>query len=33
MLPSARVWLFDLDNTLHNASVASFPGIDARMTA
>jgi len=29
----ARVWLFDLDNTLHNASVASFPGIDARMTA
>lgn len=27
-----RVWLFDLDNTLHNASVASFPGIDARMT-
>ena len=28
-----RVWLFDLDNTLHNASVSSFPGIDARMTA
>jgi putative hydrolase of the HAD superfamily len=27
------VWLFDLDNTLHNASVASFPGIDERMTA
>jgi putative hydrolase of the HAD superfamily len=27
------VWLFDLDNTLHNASVSSFPGIDARMTA
>ena len=27
-----RVWLFDLDNTLHNASVSSFPGIDARMT-
>jgi putative hydrolase of the HAD superfamily len=26
------VWLFDLDNTLHNASVASFPGIDAGMT-
>jgi putative hydrolase of the HAD superfamily len=26
-------WLFDLDNTLHNASVSSFPGIDARMTA
>jgi putative hydrolase of the HAD superfamily len=29
----ARVWLFDLDNTLHNASVAAFPGIDASMTA
>jgi putative hydrolase of the HAD superfamily len=29
----ACVWLFDLDNTLHNASVSSFPGIDARMTA
>lgn len=28
-----RTWLFDLDNTLHNASVASFPGIDAGMTA
>jgi putative hydrolase of the HAD superfamily len=28
-----RVWLFDLDNTLHNASRSSFPGIDARMTA
>lgn len=27
-----RVWLFDLDNTLHNASVSSFPGIDARMS-
>ena len=27
-----RVWLFDLDNTLHNASLSSFPGIDARMT-
>jgi pyrimidine 5'-nucleotidase len=27
-----RVWLFDLDNTLHNASVASFPGIDRGMT-
>lgn len=29
----SRVWLFDLDNTLHNASAASFPGIDAGMTA
>ena len=27
-----RVWIFDLDNTLHNASLSSFPGIDARMT-
>jgi putative hydrolase of the HAD superfamily len=27
-----RVWLFDLDDTLHNASQSSFPGIDARMT-
>jgi putative hydrolase of the HAD superfamily len=27
-----RVWLFDLDNTLHNASSASFPGIDECMT-
>ncbi len=34
--PPARgavTWLFDLDNTLHNASASSFPGIDARMTA
>jgi putative hydrolase of the HAD superfamily len=28
-----RVWLFDLDNTLHNASHASFGGIDAAMSA
>jgi putative hydrolase of the HAD superfamily len=28
-----RVWLFDLDNTLHNASLSSFPGIDERMGA
>jgi putative hydrolase of the HAD superfamily len=27
------VWLFDLDNTLHNASLASFPGIDHGMTS
>jgi putative hydrolase of the HAD superfamily len=34
MPPAARItWLFDLDNTLHNASASSFPGIDARMTA
>jgi len=25
--------LFDLDNTLHNASAASFPGIEERMSA
>jgi putative hydrolase of the HAD superfamily len=25
-------WLFDLDNTLHHASVSSFRGIDVRMT-
>ncbi|SFU45304.1 HAD-IA family hydrolase [Pseudoduganella namucuonensis] len=29
--PSAPVWLFDLDNTLHNASHAIFPAITARM--
>lgn len=28
-----RVWLFDLDNTLHNASVASLPSIEESMTA
>src|SRR5450830_1431170 len=29
--PSAPVWLFDLDNTLHNASHAIFPAIMANM--
>jgi putative hydrolase of the HAD superfamily len=29
---STRVWLFDLDNTLHNASHAAFGGIDRAMT-
>ena len=29
--PSAPVWLFDLDNTLHNASHAIFPMITANM--
>lgn len=29
--PSAPVWLFDLDNTLHNASHAIFPAITANM--
>ena len=28
-----RVWLFDLDNTLHDASHAIFGAIDTRMTA
>lgn len=28
----SRVWLFDLDNTLHNASHASFSGINEGMT-
>ena len=25
--PASRVWLFDLDDTLHDASSASFPGL------
>lgn len=29
----APVWLFDLDNTLHNASAHVFPHINASMTA
>jgi putative hydrolase of the HAD superfamily len=29
---AGRVWLFDLDNTLHNASHAAFAGIDRAMT-
>jgi len=29
--PLAPVWLFDLDNTLHNASYAIFPAIMANM--
>lgn len=29
---SNSVWLFDLDNTLHNASSAIFPTIDSLMT-
>lgn len=28
-----RVWIFDLDNTLHNASAHVFPHINRRMTA
>ena len=28
---ASRVWLFDLDNTLHNASRAAFSGINAGM--
>lgn len=30
---SSRVWLFDLDNTLHDASVHVFPHINHSMTA
>jgi putative hydrolase of the HAD superfamily len=30
---SSPVWLFDLDNTLHNASHAIFPAITANMNA
>src|SRR5215218_4218470 len=30
---SKPVWLFDLDNTLHNASHAIFPAINANMNA
>jgi putative hydrolase of the HAD superfamily len=29
--PSKRVWLFDLDDTLHNAAHASMPGIHQAM--
>ena len=29
--PSSPVWLFDLDNTLHNASLSIFPAISANM--
>jgi putative hydrolase of the HAD superfamily len=29
--PSSPVWLFDLDNTLHDASSAIFPAISANM--
>ena len=31
-MPADRVWLFDLDNTLHNASFAAFPGINEGMS-
>ena len=31
-MPTTKVWLFDLDNTLHNASHAAFRGIDRAMT-
>ncbi len=30
--PGQRVWLFDLDNTLHNASQAAFAGISQAMS-
>ncbi|MBM3117601.1 pyrimidine 5'-nucleotidase [Jeongeupia naejangsanensis] len=31
-LPRKPIWLFDLDNTLHNANRHAFPTIDAAMT-
>ncbi len=31
VLADSRVWLFDLDNTLHNASFAAFAGINEGM--
>lgn len=31
--PSRRVWLLDLDNTLHDATVHAFPRINAAMTS
>ena len=30
-MPTSPVWLFDLDNTLHDASFAIFPAISANM--
>ena len=30
-MPAERVWLFDLDNTLHNAAVSSFRLLDGAM--
>jgi putative hydrolase of the HAD superfamily len=32
VVPGPRVWLFDLDNTLHNASHSAFPQLNAAMT-
>jgi putative hydrolase of the HAD superfamily len=32
VVPGPRVWLFDLDNTLHNASRSAFPQLNAAMT-
>ena len=31
-MPSSRLWVFDLDNTLHNASAGVFPLINQQMT-
>ena len=33
MKPRDRVWLFDLDDTLHNASHRAFRELNASMTA
>ncbi len=32
-VPSSRIWLFDLDNTLHDATPHIFPHINRSMTA
>ena len=32
-MAASPVWLFDLDNTLHNASAHIFPHINRSMTA
>lgn len=32
-MATEKVWLFDLDNTLHNAAVSSFRSLDAAMNA
>ena len=31
-MPSSRLWVFDLDNTLHHASAGVFPLINQQMT-
>ncbi len=33
LAPSRRVWIFDLDNTLHDATAAIFPSMHAQINA